>query len=326
VDDARRVVADPLLNTNQAAIVLPRWSGTAFASGNATIREEFVRLVSLYGAIPAGSPAKDQADPALSATDDILGRPRTAPDLGAFEATTPALSILDLAVMEGDAGSASAVFTVLLSGAAGATVTVNWATADDTAVAGSDYTGSSGALSFSPGTTSRTVSVPVLGDTLAEADETFTVSLSGAVNAPVADGEAVGTILDDESMAYFTLTPCRLADTRDAPGPSGGPALAANTARAFPVTSTPCGIPPAARAVAVNVAVTGATAAGNLRLYPADHPLPLASAINFRAGQTRGNNAVVRLGTAGSIAVRCDMPPGSGGQTHLILDVFGYFE
>jgi hypothetical protein len=78
--------------------------------------------------------------------------------------------------------------------------------------------------------------------------------------------------------------------------------------------------------VAVNVAVTGATAAGNLRLYPADHPLPLASAINFRAGQTRGNNAVVRLGTAGSIAVRCDMPPGSGGQTHLILDVFGYFE
>jgi hypothetical protein len=60
--------------------------------------------------------------------------------------------------------------------------------------------------------------------------------------------------------------------------------------------------------------------------YPAGAPLPLASAIDFGAGQTRANNAVVRLGTAGGIAVRCDMPAGSGSQTHFILDVTGYFE
>jgi hypothetical protein len=65
---------------------------------------------------------------------------------------------------------------------------------------------------------------------------------------------------------------------------------------------------------------------GNLRLYPADLPAPLASTINFRVGATRANNAIVRLGTAGAIAVQCDMAPGSPGQTHVIVDVSGYFE
>lgn len=52
----------------------------------------------------------------------------------------------------------------------------------------------------------------------------------------------------------------------------------------------------------------------------------MASTINFVGGQTRGNNAIVRMGTAGSIGVRCVMPPGPRLQTHFILDVFGYFE
>jgi hypothetical protein len=86
VNDARRTIANPLLNTNHAAIVLPRWNGSTFASGNATIRQEFERLVNLYGAIPTNSPASGQADPAFAPADDILGRPRgAAPDLGAYE-------------------------------------------------------------------------------------------------------------------------------------------------------------------------------------------------------------------------------------------------
>jgi hypothetical protein len=322
VDDVRRVVADPMLNTNQAGIVLPRWNGAAFASGSASVREEFIRLVNLHGAIPAGSPARNQADPALSAAEDILGRPRSAPDLGAFEVAMAALSVQDLALVEGDAGSTDAVFTVQLSGASAATVTVDWATADGTAASGSDYTHSSGSLSFAPGTSSQTVAVPILGDGLPEDDETFAVSLSGAANATIADGQAVGTILDDEALLYFTVTPCRVVDTRQVAGPTGGPALVAGTTRTFPVRGV-CGIPPAAKAVVVNVAVTGATASGNLRLFPADHPMPLASAINFRAGHTRVNNGIVRLGGAGASAVRCDM---AAGQVHLVLDAFGYFE
>ncbi len=67
--------------------MLPRWNGTAFPSGSATIRQEFERLVALYGAIGVGSPAVGQADPASSPPDDILGRMRDAsPDLGAYEA------------------------------------------------------------------------------------------------------------------------------------------------------------------------------------------------------------------------------------------------
>jgi hypothetical protein len=86
-----------------------------------------------------------------------------------------------------------------------------------------------------------------------------------------------------------------------------------------------CAVPATAKAVSVNVTVTGPSGPGNLRLYPTGSPLPLASNINWSAGQTRANNAVVRLGSSGSLAVRCDMPA-AGAVTHFILDVTGYFQ
>jgi hypothetical protein len=86
VHDPRPIVADPLLGPAQAAMVLPRWNGSAFLSRNTSTRQEFVRLVELYGALPQGSPAIGAADPAFTPADDILGRPRSAtPDLGAYE-------------------------------------------------------------------------------------------------------------------------------------------------------------------------------------------------------------------------------------------------
>lgn len=93
VDDARRMIGNPLLNTNQMNVVLPRWAGTAFLSGNGTIRQEFVRLVEAYGRIPPGSLAVGQADPALAAIDDIYGRLRgSVRDLGAYETETAVLN------------------------------------------------------------------------------------------------------------------------------------------------------------------------------------------------------------------------------------------
>jgi hypothetical protein len=74
-------------------------------------------------------------------------------------------------------------------------------------------------------------------------------------------------------------------------------------------------------AVSVNVAVTQPTGAGNVRLYPAGSVVPISSAINYAAGQTRTNNTVVGLGVAGALAAQC-LPAGS---THLIVDVNGYF-
>ena len=87
-DDAEAVFADPLLPT-QAGLVLPRRRPATndFADGSDTIRQAFVRLVSLYGRAPLGSPLDGAADPTHAPTDDILGQPRstTAPWLGALE-------------------------------------------------------------------------------------------------------------------------------------------------------------------------------------------------------------------------------------------------
>jgi hypothetical protein len=209
VHDTRRIVANPQVATSQSGIVLPRWNGTSFPSGSTTIRQEFVRLVNLYGAIPPGSPGHDQADPALSPADDILGNPRSVPDVGAFEVTAPpALSIADLSVTEGSAGTTPAAFTATLSAATGAPVTVGYAASAGTATAGADFTAVSGTLTLPAGATSGTVVVPVVGDALDENDETFTVTLSGPVGATLGDGQATGTILDDDPLPALVVDDC----------------------------------------------------------------------------------------------------------------------
>jgi hypothetical protein len=122
----------------------------------------------------------------------------------------------------------------------------------------------------------------------------------------------------------FTVMPCRLVDTRSAAGPRGGPALVAGAIRSFPVTGGVCGIPSTAITVAVNATAVGSATQGYLTLYPGDAAgPPLTSTINFIAGKTRANNAIVRLATnGGTIAVK----NGSAGSVHFVLDVNGYFQ
>ena len=122
--------------------------------------------------------------------------------------------------------------------------------------------------------------------------------------------------------SFYLVTPCRLADTRDASGPSGGPALAGGEARSFPATGL-CGIPASARAIAVNLAVYLPTGLGDLRAYPAGGGAPMASALNFRSGIVRSNSTIIPLGAGGQVAIQCDMPPGSA---NVFIDVFGYFQ
>ena len=113
----------------------------------------------------------------------------------------PGFSINDITVNEGDSGINNAVFTVTMSQANTQTSTVNFATADGPASAPDDYTSTSGTLSFAPGVTSQTISVPIIGDTMAEPDETFTVTLSGAVNATIGRATGTGTIRNDDAPA-----------------------------------------------------------------------------------------------------------------------------
>ena len=118
--------------------------------------------------------------------------------------TLPELTINDVAVTEGDAGTSSATFTVTLEGGATQIVTVNWATANGTAVGGSDFASASGTLTFNTGETTQTLVVPINGDTLDENSETFFVNLSGATNAVAADSQGLGTILDNDSTPSAT--------------------------------------------------------------------------------------------------------------------------
>jgi hypothetical protein len=141
-------------------------------------------------------------------------------------------------------------------------------------------------------------------------------------NSPTPTTSPTPTPAPPPGAGFFPLPPCRLADTRNSDGPTGGPALQANAVRAFPVANL-CGIPLSATAIAVNIAVVLPSDDGDLRLYPTGGTAPLASAINFRPGIVRANNAIISVGAGGQISVQCDMP--SGG-THFFFDVYGYFE
>ncbi len=120
-----------------------------------------------------------------------------------------ALSISDGRRVEGNSGTANMEFTVTLDGASAYPVTVHYATQDGSGFAGSDYTAAAGDLTFDLGQTTKTFTVPILGDTTPEGDETFSVSLSNAKanNVPILqllDGVGVGTITNDDSLLSIT--------------------------------------------------------------------------------------------------------------------------
>jgi hypothetical protein len=123
------------------------------------------------------------------------------------------------------------------------------------------------------------------------------------------------------SVRFYTLTPCRVVDTRGGTAPIGGPALAASEQRLLALAGN-CGIPANAVAISVNVAVVPA-AAGYMTLFPGNGVNPGSSTINFGAGQVRANNTILRLATDGSGTVA--VLNGSSGTNHFILDVNGYF-
>ena len=117
---------------------------------------------------------------------------------------TPGLSIADSSASE---GAGSMVFDVTLSQAESAQVTVAYATSGGSAIQGTDYTAASGTLTFAPGDTTESITVALSEDSLAEADETFQVTLSAPQNAPLVDATATGTITDnDQASTTITLS------------------------------------------------------------------------------------------------------------------------
>jgi hypothetical protein len=147
---------------------------------------------------------------------------------------TPSISIGDSTLREGSNGTVS--FTTLpveLSAPSGQNVSVDFSSSDGTATAGSDYEPISGTLVFGPGETSAQLTVSVLGDDLREVDETYTVDLSNPVNVTIADGQGLGTILDDDSWPELTHGHSIQADLQAQPGPTPDTDLYSVSQKAF---------------------------------------------------------------------------------------------
>jgi uncharacterized repeat protein (TIGR01451 family) len=128
----------------------------------------------------------------------------------------PSISIQDAVVVEGNSGTTNALFPVSLSASSGRRITVRYATANGTAVAGSDYQTRTGTtLTFDPGVTNQTASVSVFGEALGENDETFVVTLINPLNVTIARTNAVGTIVNDDPLTMV------VDDTRVIEGDAG---------------------------------------------------------------------------------------------------------
>jgi len=177
----------------------------------------------------------------------------------------PTISINDVSVTEGNAGTTSAGFTVSLSNASSQTITVNYATADNTATAGSDYVAASGTVTFTPGQTSQPLSVTVNGDLANEPNETFNVNLSNPTNATIADSQGIGTITDDDPQPALSINDVSVTEGN-----------AGTTTATFTVSLSAA----SGRAVSVNYATANGTATAGSDYVAAN------GTVNFTAGQT----------------------------------------
>jgi len=175
-----------------------------------------------------------------------------------------------------------------------------------------------------PGKT-HSVSVEVAVAAGARGVLSSTASVTGNEPDPVAANDSdTETALVSMPTQFFTMTPCRVVDTRaGSAAPIGGPALIARLTRRFTLAGH-CGIPSSAQAVALDVTGTEAGAAGNLRLFPAGLSVPLFTVVSYREGETSGSNTVVALSADGEIAAYVTQAART--KVHVIIDVSGYFE
>ena len=119
--------------------------------------------------------------------------------------TTPAVTISDASIAEGNSGVRNMVFTLSLSAHTTSSTSISYTTSDITATAGSDYTGiTSGTVRITPGSNTGYIFIPIIGDTTIEDNATFTLTLSSPVGVTLANTTAIGTITNDDNGGYYT--------------------------------------------------------------------------------------------------------------------------
>ena len=125
---------------------------------------------------------------------------------------------------------------------------------------------------------------------------------------------------DPTALAFYPITPCRIADTRKAAlGLLGTPSMAGQESRTFPVLSGTCNIPATAQAYSLNFTAVPPAPLGYLTTWPTGQAKPQASSLNAITGTVTANAAIVPAGTSGSIDVFASNP------TDVVIDINGYF-
>lgn len=187
----------------------------------------------------------------------------------------PSISISDISAPEGDI-TADLGIEVTLSSAADTTVTVDWATADGSATSGQDYTAATGTLTFAPGEIAKTLPISVLGDTVEEADEIFTIQLTNPAGAPIIRATATATLVNDDFTPGFTIT--------------GGSVLESDPGTETFLTYNVSLSPAATTATRVDYASTGGSATAGSDFIAA------SGTLDFAAGETSKSIVVTILG------------------------------
>ena len=128
-----------------------------------------------------------------------------------------------------------------------------------------------------------------------------------------------GYFVSSSGLEFFPLTPCRIADTRNAAGPLGGPSLAALESRSFPVLSSSCAIPATAQAYSVNITAVPHSTLGFLTAWPSGQAKPFVSTLNSYTGVITANAAIVPAGSGGDVSIFVS------DAADVFIDVNGYF-
>lgn len=175
--------------------------------------------------------------------------------------------------------------------------------------------GASATFSPNPTTASSTMTV-----TNGSALGSFQVTITG-VGGGLTRTTNVILISSTPSVAsrFVPVTPCRVADTRNASGPFGGPFLTGGTAREFDIPNSACNIPSTALAYSLNATVVPHGSLGFLRVFPCGQAQPFTSNLNSLDGRVKAVATIVQAGTNGGACVFVDK------DTDLILDINGYF-
>ncbi len=121
------------------------------------------------------------------------------------------------------------------------------------------------------------------------------------------------------ALRFVPVTPCRVADTRNATGPFDGPAVAGGTTRDFVIPNSACGIPSTAKAYSLNVTVVPGGPLGFITVFPAGTTQPLASTLNSLDGRVKSNASIVPAGAGGAVSIFVS------NATDIVLDINGYF-